>query len=106
MLFTLLAPDETAISTHSDVSFTLLLSICIELLTVNPVNLPWFVSTEWLRFGVMLNDEVLVSFSFTPAVFRALMILFINSEFAANAAFALVLVVSTPNDTVTLSGFI
>jgi hypothetical protein len=33
------------------------------------------------------------------------MILFINSEFAASAAFAFVLVVSTPSDTVTLSGF-
>jgi hypothetical protein len=53
-----------------------------------------------------VNDAVLVSSSFTPAVFRALMILFINSEFAANAAFALALVVSTPSDTVTLSGFV
>jgi hypothetical protein len=34
------------------------------------------------------------------------MISFINSEFAANAAFAVVLVVSTPSDTITLSGYV
>ena len=33
----------------------------------------------------MVNDDVLVSLSLTPAILRALMILFINSEFAASA---------------------
>src|ERR687887_437258 len=53
----------------------------------------------------MLNEEVLVSFSFTPVVFNTSITLFIIFEFAVNAIFAVLLVVSTPKETITLSGF-
>jgi hypothetical protein len=53
----------------------------------------------------MLNDDVLVSLSLIPAAFNASITWFMIFEFAANAAFAVLLVVSSPKDTVTLSGF-
>jgi parallel beta-helix repeat protein len=52
-----------------------------------------------------LKNEVLVSFSLTPATLSALSALFIASEFAFKAAFAVLFVVSTDNESVTLSGF-
>ena len=53
----------------------------------------------------MFKDEVLVSFSFTPAVFNASITLFIIFELATKAAFAVLLFVSTPKESITLSGF-
>jgi hypothetical protein len=47
-----------------------------------------------LYFGDILKNEVLVSFSLTPPAFSALSTLFIASEFATNAMFAVVFVVS------------
>src|SRR6476620_1137291 len=54
----------------------------------------------------MLKVEVLVSFSRTPSAFNASSTLFIRLEFDVSAAFAVLLVVSTPKETVTLSGFV
>ena len=54
----------------------------------------------------MLKVEVLVSFSRTPSAFNASSTLFIRLEFDVNAACAVRLVVSTPKETVTLSGFV
>jgi hypothetical protein len=53
----------------------------------------------------MLKNEVLVSFSLTPATFNASNVLFMAFEFAASASFAVVFVVSTARESVTLSGF-
>src|SRR6476620_4916999 len=54
----------------------------------------------------MLKVEVLVSFSRTPSAFNASSTLFIRLEFDVSAACAVLLVVSTPKETVTLSGFV
>src|SRR6476469_2643636 len=54
----------------------------------------------------MLKVEVLVSFSWTSAAFNDSNILFIRLEFDVNSACAVLLVVSTPKEAVTLSGFV
>src|SRR6478609_2168465 len=53
----------------------------------------------------MMNVEVLVSLSLTPPAFNSRRTRFINAEFANIAPVAVLLVVSTPNDSVTVSGF-
>jgi hypothetical protein len=55
--------------------------------------------------GDIVNEEVLVSFSFTPEFLNLEIILLIDSEFAARAAFDVLSVVSTPIEITTLSGF-
>src|SRR5713226_8693314 len=52
----------------------------------------------------MLNVDVLVSFCLTPAANNTLITLFIIAEFVLNAVFAVLLVVSPPKMSVTLSG--
>ena len=49
--------------------------------------------------------KVLLSLSLTPVDFKVSITLLINFEFAISAPFAVLFVVSIPNENVTLSGF-